>query len=105
VNYFAQPWRSHSRGEVFSTNLPFSLSRLLSQGNSSQLTSSSLKGEEDLTGELFRSTMAFSLEGGGVLYEPTFPALETSNAREQFISALYKTFENILRSKFIRWPH
>jgi len=22
ANYFVQPWRSHSRGEVFSTNLP-----------------------------------------------------------------------------------
>ena len=68
-------------GEVFSTNLPFPHSRLLTQANGSQLTSSSLKGEEDLTGELFRSTLAFSLEGGGGLYEPTFPALETYNTR------------------------
>ena len=62
-------------GEVFSTNLPFQHPRLLTQANGSHLTSSSLKGEEDLTGELFRSTLAFSLEGGGVFYEPTFPAL------------------------------
>ena len=55
-----------------------------------QFVTDSLKGEEDLTGELFRSTLAFSLEGGGVLDEPTFPALETSNAREQFVTALYK---------------
>jgi len=68
-------------GEAFSTNLPFQHSRLLTQANNLQLTSSSLKGKEDLSGELFRSTLAFSLEGGGVLYEPTFPALETSNAR------------------------
>ena len=68
-------------GEVFSTNLPFRHSRLLTQANGSQLTSSSLKGEEDLTGELFHSTLAFSHEGGVVLYKPTFPALETSNAR------------------------
>ena len=66
-------------GEVFATNLPFQHSRLLTQAYGSQLTSSSLKGEEDLTGELFRSTLAFSLEG--VLYEPTFPTHETSNAR------------------------
>ena len=45
------------------------------------MTSSLLKGDEDLTGELFHSTLAFSLEGEGVLYEPTFPALETSIAR------------------------
>jgi len=37
VNYFVQPWRSHSRGQVFSTNLPFPLSRPLTQGNSSYL--------------------------------------------------------------------
>jgi len=71
-------------GQVFSMNLPSQHPRLLTQANGSQLTSSSLKGEDDLTGELFCSTLAFSLEGGGVLYEPTFPALETSNAREQF---------------------
>jgi len=68
-------------GEVFSTNLPSQHSRLLTQANGSLLTSSSLKGEDDLTGEIFCSTLAFSLEGGGVLFEPTFPALETSNAR------------------------
>ena len=75
-------------GEVFFTNLPFPHSRLLTQANGFQLTSSSLKGEEDLTGELFRSALAFSLEGGGVLYKPTSPALETSNAREQFVTDL-----------------
>jgi len=75
-------------GEVFSTNLPFPHSRLLTQANGSQLTSSSLKDDEDLTGELFHSTLAFSLEGGGVLYEPTFPTLETSNPSEQFVTDL-----------------
>jgi len=75
-------------GEVFSTNLPFHHPRLLTPANGSQLTSFSLKGEEDLTSELFRSTLAFSLEGGGVLYEPTFLTLETSIAREQFATDL-----------------
>jgi len=32
--------------------------------------------------------LALLLERGGVLYEPTFPTLETSNAREQFITDL-----------------
>jgi len=47
-----------------------------------QLTSASLKGAEDLTGELFRSTLALSLERGGVLLRTYLSAPETSNARE-----------------------
>ena len=82
MNHFSQPYRSHSQGRCsLRTYLPRTRDPL-TQGNGLYLTSSSLKGEEDLTGELFPSTLAFSLEGAGVvLYEATFPALETSNAR------------------------
>jgi len=37
------------------------------------MTSASLKGDEDLSAELFRPTLVVSLDGEGVLYEPTFP--------------------------------
>jgi len=84
VDWDVQPWRSHSRGGgVFSTNLPtFTALETSNPRDNLQLTSALLKGEEDLSGELFRSTLAFPLEGGGVLFEPTFILLKTSNARK-----------------------
>jgi len=48
----------------------------------SQLTSASLKGEEDLSGELFRLTLVLSLEREGVLSRTYLSAHKTSNARK-----------------------
>jgi len=47
-----------------------------------QPTSASLKGEEDLSDELFRSTLALSLEREGVLLRTYLSAHKTSNARK-----------------------
>jgi len=55
---------------------------LIARGTNSQLTSASLKGMEDLSGELFRFTLVFSLKRGGVLLRTYLSAHETSNARE-----------------------
>jgi len=55
---------------------------LIARGTNSQLTSVLLKGAEDLSGELFRFTLAFSLKRGGVLLRTYLFAYETSNARE-----------------------
>jgi len=52
------------------------------RGTNSQLTLASLKGAEDLSGELFRFTLAFSLKRGGVLLRTYLSAHETSNASE-----------------------
>ena len=52
------------------------------RGTNSQLNSASLKGAEDLSGELFRFTLTFSLKRGGVLLRTYLSAHETSNARE-----------------------
>ena len=55
---------------------------LIARGTNSQLTSASLKGAEDLSGELFRFTLAFSLKRGGVLLRTYLSPHEASNARE-----------------------
>jgi len=57
VNWFVSPWRSSQRG----TN--------------SQLTSASLKGAEDLSGELFHSPRRFHSRGEVFSYEPTSPLM------------------------------
>ena len=67
MNYFVRPSCSHSRGEVFSTNLPFPLSRPLTKGNSLYLTSSPLKGEEDFSGEPYLFILGVVTRGGGIL--------------------------------------
>ena len=51
-----------------------------------ELTSASLKGEEDLSHELFRLTLALSLERGGVLSQTYLFAPKTSNARKQVLN-------------------
>jgi len=55
---------------------------LIARGTNFQLTSASLKGVEGLSGELFRFTLAFSLNRGGVLLRTYLSAHEASNARE-----------------------
>jgi len=51
------------------------------------MTSASLEHEEDLSGELFCSTLTLSLERGGVLSRTYLSAHKTSNARK-FLSRL-----------------
>ena len=41
--------------------------------------------EEDFTGEPYLFILGVLTRGGGVLYEPALPALETSNQSEQFV--------------------
>jgi len=57
---------------------------LIARGTNPQLTSASLKGVEDLSDELFCSTLAFSLERAGVLSRIYLSTLKTSNARMLF---------------------
>jgi len=59
------------------------------------MTLALLKGEEVLSGELFRSTSAFSLERGGVLYEPTFPLTRPLTQVKQVFNCTVQTRENI----------
>ena len=61
--------------------------RLLMRGKTTALlTSALLEGEEDLTGELFRSTLALSLERGGVLYESTSPLTKPLTQGKQVLN-------------------
>ena len=55
---------------------------LTAKGTNSRLTLAYLKGAEDLSGGLFRFTLAFSLKRGGVLLRTYLSTHETSNARE-----------------------
>jgi len=46
--------------------------------------------KEDFTGEPYLLSLGVLTRGGGVLCEPTSPALETFNPSEWFVIALYK---------------
>ena len=48
----------------------------------------SMGARDDLTVEPNCSTLAFSLKGGGVLYESSSPNLEASNPSERFVTDL-----------------
>jgi len=74
MNQAVQTWRSHSeKGGVLDESYLSTHETSNARDIIPWMTSASLKGEEDLSDELFRLTLAFSLEGGGVLYEPTSP--------------------------------
>ena len=55
---------------------------LIARETNSQLTSASLKGAEDLSGELFRFALAVLLKRGGILSRTYLSAHETFNTRE-----------------------
>jgi len=102
VNPTVQPWCFHSRmrgGVLCESTFPgpdtsnpserFVVDLILAQGRERIL----------LVNHIVQPWHFHLRGGGGVLYEPIFPDLETSNPGEWFVIALYKIFENIFQPK------